>query len=195
MTSGFSSDATDDAIQANIVAAGYGPGATNGNGCGPKCTKATTCAPSLVPSGLTTLTDFSSNLDSGGVFHTGGVNDWTSLFGGTWIAPTAPVATPDASADPCAPTTAPPQYPLAQSFTDGNWHITTCTPASLMVGNITQTPQTVRVLWSDLTNGMPVATPNPSEITGIAFGPTLDFSGSASAYTLDLVIDDLMLVP
>jgi hypothetical protein len=64
-----------------------------------------------------------------------------------------------------------------------------------MVGNITQTPQTVRVHWSDLTNGVPVATPNPSEITGIAFGPTLDFSGSASAYTLDLVIDDLMLVP
>jgi len=272
MTSGYSTDATDDAIQANIVAAGYGPGAANGNGCGPKCTKATTCAVSVVASGLTTLTDFSSNLDSGGIFHTGGVSDWTSLFGGTWAAPAAPVATPDASVDPCATASAPPQYPLAQSFTEGNWHITgtiasgqwagmglwfgtscpvidfsaykglsftiagsagpsgaisvsistaantkpntdttssnftcnsnsatcavaTCTPASLTVGNITQTPQTVRVLWSDLTNGSPSTTPNPAEITGIAFNPALDFSGSGSSYALDLVIDDLALVP
>jgi len=272
MTSGYSSDATDDAVQANIVAAGYGPGAAGGNACGPKCTEVTACTPTVVPTGLTTLTDFSSNLDSGGIFHTGGVDDWNYLFGGTWVAPVAVVPSADASVDPCATVTAPPQYPLAQSFAGGNWHITgtiaggqwagmglwfgtscpvmdfsayhgisftvagsagpsgsisvgistasnskpntdttssdftclsnvatcaatTCTPASLTVGNISATPQTVRLLWSNLSNGTPSATPNPAEITGIAFNPTLDYSGNASSYSLDLTIDDLALIP
>ena len=270
MTAGYSSDATDDAVQANIVAAGYGPATTGGNACGPKCTQVTTCAPSVVPSGLTTLTDFSSNLDSSNIFHTGGVNDWTALYGGTWVAPTVPDAS--ATADPCTTPAAPPQYPLAQSFADGDWHITgtigsnswagmglwfgtncavmdfsayhglsftiagsagpsgsisvgistaantrpntditssdftcysnvatctaaTCTPASLTVSNITTTPQTVRLLWADLNNGLPSASPNPSEITGISFNPTVDWSGTASPYSLDLVIDDLALIP
>lgn len=272
MTSGYSSDATDEAVQANVVAAGYGPGTTGGNICGPKCTKVSTCAPAVIPTGLTMLTDFSSNLDSGNIFHTGGINDWNSLFGGTWVAPVASSASADASVDPCTTPTAPPQYPLAQSFADGNWHITgtivggqwagaglwfsttcpamdfsayhgisftvagavgpsgsinvgvstasnskpntdttssdftcysnvatcaaaTCTPASLTVNNITTTPQTVQLLWASLSNGQPSATPNPAEITGIAFNPTLDFSGSASSYTLDLIIDDLALIP
>ena len=272
MTSGYASDATDDAVQANIVAAGYAPGATGGNACGPKCTKVSTCAPAVVPIGLTTLTDFSSNLDSGNIFHTGGINDWSSLFGGTWVAPVASAASADASVDPCATTTAPSQYPLAQSFAGGNWHLTgtiasgqwagaglwfgtscpvmdfsayqgmsftiagdagpsgaitvgvstaantkpntdttssdftclsnvatciaaTCMPASLTVNNITATPQTVRLLWANLSNGTPSTTPNPAEITGIAFNPTLDFSGNASSYSLDLIIDDLALIP
>jgi hypothetical protein len=42
---------------------------------------------------------------------------------------------------------------------------------------------------------MPSATPNPAEITAIAFTPTLDWSGTASSYSLDLVIDDLALIP
>jgi hypothetical protein len=266
MTSGYSSEATDDAVQANIVAAGYGPGtSTGGADCGPKCTQVSTCAPSVIAGGLTTLTDFSSNLDAGNIFHTGGTDDWTSLYGGTWVAP-------GTSADPCAPNAPPPPYPLAQSFTEGNWHITgtivsglwagaglwfgtscpvmdfsayqgisftiagdagpsgsinvsvstaanskpntdttsssftcysntatctaaTCTPASLTVGNIAPTPQTVRLLWADFGNGMPTATPNPAEITAIAFTPTLDWSGTASPYSLDLVIDDLALIP
>lgn len=272
MTSGYSSDATDDAVQANIVAAGYGPGVTGGNDCGPKCTKVSACAAAVIPTGLTALTDFSSNLDSGNIFHTGGINDWSSLFGGTWVAPVASATSADASVDPCTTPTAPPQYPLAQSFADGNWHITgtiasgqwagaglwfgtscpvidfsayqgmsfsiagsagpggaitvgvstaanskpntdttsssftcisnvatctaaTCTPASLTVSNITATPQTVRLLWANLSNGQPSATPNPAEITGIAFNPTLDFSGTASPYSLDLIIDDLALIP
>jgi hypothetical protein len=272
MTSGYSSDATDDAVQANIVAAGYGPGTTGGNNCGPKCTKVSTCAPAVIPTGLTILTDFSSNLDSGNIFHTGGINDWNSLFGGTWVAPVASSGSADASVDPCTTPTAPPQYPLAQSFADGNWHITgtiaggqwagaglwfgtscpvmdisayqgmsftiagdagpsgsiavsvstaantkpntdttsssftcyanvatctaaTCAPASLTVNNITSTPQTVRLLWTNLSNGKPSATPNPAEITGIAFNPTLDFSGATSSYSLDLIIDDLALIP
>jgi hypothetical protein len=230
-----------------------------------------TCTPTAVPSGLSTLTDFSSNLDSGNIFHTGGVSDWNALFGGTWISPTAPSTSADASTDPCTTATAPPEHPLTQSFADGNWHITgtiasgqwaggglwfgtscpvmdlsayqglsftiagnagpsgaitvgvstaanskpntdttssdftclsntatctaaTCAPASLAVSNITSTPQTVRVLWADLNNGQPVATPNPAEITGITFTPTLDYSGSGSSYALDLVIDDLALI-
>jgi len=271
MTSAYSSDATDDAIQANIVAAGYGPG-SNAASCGPKCTSATECSPNVVPSGLTTLTDFSSNLDSGGIFHTGGVSDWTSLYGGAWVAPTAPAASADASVDPCAGITPPSQYPLAQSFTAGNWHITgtiasgqwagmglwfsgtcpvldlsaykglsftvagnagpsgsisvsvstaanakpnadwtssgftcysnaatcssaTCSAASVPVKNITETPQTVTLLWTDLSNGQPSATANPAEIAGISFSPTLDFSNNGTSYSLDLTIDDLTLIP
>jgi hypothetical protein len=53
----------------------------------------------------------------------------------------------------------------------------------------------VRLLWANLSNGQPSATPNPAEITGIAFNPTLDFSGTASPYSLDLIIDDLALIP
>jgi hypothetical protein len=235
---------------------------SGGAGCGPKCTSVSTCEPSVVPGGLTTLTDFSSNLDAKNFFHTGGINDWTSLFGGTWIAPKA--------SDPCATTVAP--YPLAESFTDGNWHITgtigsahwagaglwfgtqcpvmdfrayqgisftiagdagpsgsvsvsistaansqpntdttsanftcfsnaatctaaTCTPASRTVTNITRTAQTVRVLWADLTNGVPSPTPDPAEITGIGITPTIDWSGNGSPYSLDLIIDDLALIP
>jgi hypothetical protein len=52
----------------------------------------------------------------------------------------------------------------------------------------------VRLLWSDLSNGQPVATPNPAEIIGIAFNPTLDYSGTSSSYALDLIIDDLALI-
>jgi hypothetical protein len=270
MTTGYSSDLIDEAVHANIAAAGYGPGSTGGNGCGPKCTKVSTCAPTVIPAGLTTLTDFSSNLDSGGVFHTGGMQDWNSLFGGTWVAPSLPSAS--VSTDPCATPTVPPAYPLTQSFIDGNWHITgtipngqwagaglwfgapcpvmdfsaykgisftisgdagpsgsisvgiataanskpntdttsadftclsnaatctatTCSPANLQVSNITTTPQGVRLLWTDLINGQPSATPNPAEITGISLNPTLDFSGSGSSYSLDLVIDDLALIP
>ena len=272
MTTGYSSDATDSAIQENIVAAGYGPGATSGNACGPKCTKTSTCTPNVISPGLTLLTDFSSNLDSGGTFHTGGMSDWSSLFGGTWIAPVASPANADASVDPCAPASAPSQYPLAQSFTDGNWHITgtiasgqwagggvwfgsncpvldfsaykgisftisgavgpsgsisvgvstasnskpntdttsqdftclsntatcaiaTCSASSATVSNITTTPQTVRLLWTDFLGGSPNASPNPAEITGISINPTLDYSGTASPYTLDLIIDDLELIP
>jgi hypothetical protein len=271
MTSGYASDAIDDAVQANIVAAGYGPGTTGGNICGPKCTQLSTCTPTVIAGGLTTLTDFSSNLDSGNIFHTGGVSDWNSLFGGTWVAPTAPTASADASTDPCATPTSAPEHPLTQSFADGNWHITgtipsgqwagaglwfgtscpvmdlsayqglsftiagnagpsgsitvgvstaansrlntdttsssftclsntatctaaTCAPASLTVSNLTSTPQTVRLLWADLNNGQPAATPNPAEITGITFNPTLDYSGSGSSYPLDLIIDDLALI-
>jgi non-reducing end alpha-L-arabinofuranosidase len=272
MTAGYSSDAVDDAIQANIVAAGYGPGITGGNTCGPKCTKTSTCVPTVVPAGLTMLTDFSSNLDSNGIFHTGGLTDWNALFGGMWIAPAAPDPNAPANPDPCAPQSGPPAHPLVQSLADGNWHITgtiasgewaggglwfgsncpvldfsaykgisftisgeagpsasitigvgtasntrpntdttskdftclsnsatctltTCSGTSASVSGITAAPQTVRLLWSDFGGGSPNRSPNPAEITGITVNPTLDFSGSASPYTLDIVIDDLALIP
>ena len=73
--------------------------------------------------------------------------------------------------------------------------VATCSPASLTVSNITQSPQTVSLLWTDLKNGQPSASPNPAEITGIAFNPTLDYSGSGSSHSLDLTIDDLALIP
>jgi hypothetical protein len=216
----------------------------------------------VIASGLTLLTDFSSNLDAGNIFHTGALDDWTALFGGTWISPVA--------SDPCA--TAPAAYPLAETFGDGNWHITgtiasghwagagiwfgthcpvmdlgayrgfsftiagnagpsgsvsvtvgtaansapntdptsstftcysnaatcavaTCTPASLTVSNITSTPQTVRVLWADLSNGAPEATPDRTRITGIGLNPTIDWVGPSGPYSLDLIIDDLALIP
>ncbi len=235
---------------------------TDGAACGPKCSTVSTCEPSVIAGGLVSLTDFSTNLDSRNMFHTGSVDDWTSLFGGTWVAPRA--------ADPCAAT--PAAHPLLETFTDGNWHITgtiaggqwagagiwfgtscpvmdfsayqgisftiagdagpsgaitvsvstasnskpntdssssnytcysnaaacttaTCTPASMTVSNISATPQTVRVLWSALGNGMPSATPDPKEITGIGINPSIDWSSSASSYALDLTIDDLALIP
>jgi hypothetical protein len=232
--------------------------------CGPKCTTPTTCEPSVIASGITALTDFSSNLDSDHFFHSGGVGDWISLFGGTWVAPVA--------ADPCA--TTPAVNPLAQSFTEGNWHITgtiapgkwagagiwfatsaacpvfdfsaysgfsftiagnagptgsikvtvgtasnsapntdttsanftcysnaatcsgaTCTAASVTVADITTTPQTVKVMFADLKGGAPVSTPDPKEITGIGINPNIDWSGTGTEYSLDLIIDDLVLIP
>ena len=247
---------------ASATGGASGTAGSSGSSCGPKCSAASTCDPSVIASGLTTLTDFSSNLDAGNIFHTGGVDDWTSLYGGTWVGPVA--------SDPCATTPAP--YPLAQNFTGGNWHITgtiasnhwagaglwfgtscpvmdlsayqgisftvagnagpsgsisvtvssasnsapntdatssnftcysnaatcttsTCTAASLTVSNITTTPQTVRVLWDNLKNGAPVATPGRNEITAFGINPTLDWSGTASPYSLDLIIDDLAFIP
>jgi hypothetical protein len=51
------------------------------------------------------------------------------------------------------------------------------------------------LLWTDFLGGSPNASPNPAEITGISINPTLDYSGTASPYTLDLIIDDLELIP
>jgi hypothetical protein len=237
-----------------------GASGTAGSTCGPRCTAVSTCTPNVFPSGLTTLTDFASNLDAQGNFHTGGVDNWTSLFGGTWVAPKAD--------DPCATQA---NYPLTQDLTAGNWHITgtignqwagaglwfsgdcgvmdlsayqglsftiagsagpsgsisvsiatssnsalntdttssaftcysnaatctatTCTGASLTVSHISSTPQTVTLLWADLANGAPNPTPNRAEITGFGFNPTIDWSGTAAPYALDLIIDDLALIP
>jgi hypothetical protein len=242
-------------------ATGAVPG-TGGSNCGPKCSTVDTCEPSVIPDGYTVLTDFSTNFSAQNSFSLGTYGDRNWLLGGTWIYPSA--------ADPCAKPDA--AYPLTQSFTDGNWHITgtvasmhwagaglwfatpcsvmdfsayqgfsftiagyagpsgavkvtvgtaansapntdptsssftchsnaatctsaTCTAASLSVGNITATPQTVRVLWDELHNGVPVATPNRTQITGLGITPTIDWSGTAPPYELDLVIDDLALIP
>jgi hypothetical protein len=108
-------------------AAGAAGGSSNASGaaCGPKCTEASTCTPSVIASGLTTLTDFSTNLDSGHMFHASGdSNDWSGLFGGTWVAPKV--------ADACAAT--PAANPLTESFSDGNWHVTGTIAPSVWAG-------------------------------------------------------------
>jgi hypothetical protein len=271
-TSSGGAGAGGNAAQAgNTAAAGKtgAAGSTSAGGsgaststCGPKCTTVTTCDPSVIASGITTLTDFSSNLDSGHTFHLGGLDDWASLFGGTWVSPV--------DSDPCAATQA--TNPLSESFAEGNWHFSgtiapgkwagagiwfgtscpimdlsaysgfsftiagnagpsgsitvtvptatttapntdktsssftcysnaatctaaTCTAAGMSVTSITTSPQTVKVMFADLKGGAPVSTPDPKEITGIGINPIIDWSGAGEAYTLDLTIDDLTLIP
>jgi hypothetical protein len=241
-----------------------GAGSASTSACGPKCTAASTCTPAVIPSGLTSVTDFSNNLDAGHVFHASGdASDWTGLFGGTWVSPKA--------SDPCAAIQLP---PLTESFSDGNWHITgnivpnqwsgaglwfatgaacpvfdfsaysgisftvagnagpsgsvsvtvttasnsapntdktsasftcfsnaatcsvsSCSAPSMTVSSITTTPQTVKVMFADLKGGAPVSSADKKEITGIGINPTIDWSGSGTAYSLDLTIDDLTLIP
>jgi hypothetical protein len=232
--------------------------------CGAQCSAPTACQPFVIPSGLTTLTDFSSNLDAQGSFHASGdINDWAGLFGGTWVSP--PVS------DPCAATQS--TSPLTQSFTGGNWHVTgtimpslwagagfwfatgdkcpvfdfsaysgisftiagsagpsgtvsvvlgtasntapntdktsknftctsnaatcsttTCTAASTTV-TLSAAPQTIKLMFADLTGGAPMSSPDKKEITSIGINPNIDWSGKEAPYALDLTIDDLTLIP
>lgn len=248
---------------AGTTGAAGAAGGSNSSACGPKCTEASTCTPSVIASGLTTLTDFSTNIDEKNIFHVGGdLNDWAGLFGGTWVSPVV--------SDPCATTQA--ANPLTESFTGGNWHITgtiapskwagvgfwfgtscavmdfsaysgfsftiagsagpsgavnvlvqtasnsapntdktstsftcasnaatctgaSCSSASMTVSSISTTPQTVKVMFADLTGGAPVSSADKKEITGIGINPIIDWSGKEAPYALDLIIDDLTLIP
>ena len=70
-----------------------------------------------------------------------------------------------------------------------------CTAASKSIP-VTAVPTTVTVLWSDLTGGSPEASPGASAITSIAWGFDWLWSNTAANnYAVDLVIDDLKLVP
>jgi hypothetical protein len=63
---------------------------------------------------------------------------------------------------------------------------------------VTAEPTTVTVLWSQLTGGLPAASVDPSEITGISWSfPAPPGAGdpvSAMPYPVDIVIDDISFV-
>jgi hypothetical protein len=70
-----------------------------------------------------------------------------------------------------------------------------CTAASSLV-SIGTTPQTYELAWNELTGGRPDDLPDPSEVMGILF--ELEWNGgwaSADEYSIDLVLDDVALLP
>jgi hypothetical protein len=95
-------------------------------------------------------------------------------------------ATSKKDATTCSPNTA--------TCVDGDTDATKCAPASKSIP-VTSTATTVTVLWTDLTGGVPVASPSAASIVGI--GWALDWLWSNTAtnnYAVDFVIDDITLV-
>lgn len=64
--------------------------------------------------------------------------------------------------------------------------------------DITDTPTTVEIMWSDLTGGSPASSVDPSEITFISWNvvaPTGVGTASVEAYDVDIVVDDIAFMP
>ena len=68
---------------------------------------------------------------------------------------------------------------------------TTCNADSNYTVTVTEETTTVEVRWEDLTGGAPSSNPIPTEIT--SFGFYFDYVGSE--FPVDLVVDDLALIP
>lgn len=94
---------------------------------------------------------------------------WLEENGGTDVVP---------NFGRCTPTTG--QY-------DGSCAAPTTT---ITVGN---SPETVEILWADLTGGAPDASVTPSEITAISW--YFAWTEGGVAYDVDITIDDIGLIP
>lgn len=69
----------------------------------------------------------------------------------------------------------------------------TCAEATKALPAVSATATTVTVLWSDFTGGKPVAGVTPSEITSIYW--RFSWAAGATAYDVDITIDDLAFIP
>jgi hypothetical protein len=62
---------------------------------------------------------------------------------------------------------------------------------------VTGTETTIEVLWADLTGGVPSASPDPAEITGITWSfpvPAGAGTPTPTAYAAELFIDNLSFI-
>ena len=113
-------------------------------------------------------------------FTVGSVNNTPTA---AWLAANGKTDGKPNSAGKCTP-----------SQTTGNiYYHPGCENSTISVP-VTATPTVKEVKWADLTAGTPDASPNPAELTSIAWFFPWTGSGAAT-YAVDFVIDDLEFIP
>jgi hypothetical protein len=106
---------------------------------------------------------------------------------GTWMLANGKTTAKATDAGRCTPS----------SNTNNQYYTPGCTAPSISIP-VTATPTPVTVTWAQLVRGLPDSTPNPTEITSIAWSvPWTDPAGSTPTkpYAIDIVMDDLALIP
>jgi hypothetical protein len=87
------------------------------------------------------------------------------------------------------------QAPAVAPAVDCTTNAATCTAAKCTQPSIaipvTATPAPQTVLFASLTNGVPVASPDPAAVAGFAW----NFGWNATPYEVELYLDDIELVP